>query len=471
MLGWVARQLRSEGYDPCVSPDGSQIAFVAGHYRELWLMGANGEEAHRVLSVDRTTDWLVRPLWSPDGERIAFFHGHETRDSAVSSIECLDVTGGRRTILLTDPRLWQWSWGVWTPDGRIVYVRADSSDLSGSWNLWQVKVDARHGRISGKPRRITNWTDARCLPSSVSADSRRLVYYKAHIQSDVYVARFSERGTISGTPQRLTLNDRDDDIAGWTADGGAILFISDRGGTPRLFRQRINQSTAEQLVAAPGWDLWCWGGRTSPDGAQLFYWKTTREGRTAQGPSELMRVPVTGGPPERVLVSARPAELRCGSRPEDTCVVGEMAGDTLVVSRVGPAGGRGEEVARIRVRAVSEWDWSLSPDGSRIALVEPRQDTIRVLDVRSHEVSTVVLRNANEIWAAGKIVRISWAPSGREFFLTGGGGLFCVDLAGEAREVYRGGDYLFAPVPSPDGRHIAFTQENIELNEWLLERF
>jgi hypothetical protein len=184
-----------------------------------------------------------------------------------------------------------------------------------------------------------------------------------------------------------------------------------------------------------------------------------------------MRVEMTGGPPELVLVSANPVGLRCAMWPESLCVVGEMAGDTMVVSRVGPTEGRGEQVARIRVRDVLEsWGWSLSPDGSRIALVE--QDTIRILDLKSHEVSTVVLRNSDEVRRLGEPNGISWAPSGRGFFLTTFDVLFYVDLAGQTRELHRTFGVLSPPVPSPDGRHIAFQQWNpVEGNVWLLEGF
>jgi hypothetical protein len=275
------------------------------------------------------------------------------------------------------------------------------------------------------------------------------------------------RGAISDSPRRLTLNDRNDWVAGWTADGRGLFFISDREGTPRLFRQRIDQPTAEPLVAAPG----RYGGTTTPDGTWLFYWRVPRDVGATPRTLELMRVPTAGGPAELVLVSATTRGLRCALRPESTCLLGETAGDTIVVSRVGPTGGRGEEVARIRVRDVhADWDWNLPDDGSRIAVVE--RDTIRVLNLTTHEMSTVVLRNANEVRQTGEPVGISWTASGRGFFLTNSTVLFCVDLAGQARELYRTGSILSSPpISSPDGRHIAFNQWTRESNAWLLEHF
>src|SRR5262245_9907777 len=61
-------------FEPTVSPDGSEIAFVS--YRDfktadadLWLMNANGGNQRR-LTDDVTSE--STPAWSPDGTRIAF---------------------------------------------------------------------------------------------------------------------------------------------------------------------------------------------------------------------------------------------------------------------------------------------------------------------------------------------------------------------------------------------------------------
>jgi hypothetical protein len=97
------------------------------------------------------------------------------------------------------------------------------------------------------------------------------------------------------------------------------------------------------------------------------------------------------------------------------------------------------------------------------------QDTIRVLDVRRQKASTVVLRNPEKFRQQGWAYGISWASSGRAFILTTREGLFYVDPAGQARELYA--EALAAPRYSPDGRHIAFTQVNSEQNAWLLEGF
>jgi hypothetical protein len=52
------------GFDPVVSPDGSQIAYLREHgsLNEIWVAAADGNNPRRVAPVS-----LTSPAWSPDG--------------------------------------------------------------------------------------------------------------------------------------------------------------------------------------------------------------------------------------------------------------------------------------------------------------------------------------------------------------------------------------------------------------------
>ncbi len=59
-------------FSPTFSPDGQQIAFVnrvADRPAAVWIMGRNGENAHRLYATPRD---IVGAAWSPDGANIAF---------------------------------------------------------------------------------------------------------------------------------------------------------------------------------------------------------------------------------------------------------------------------------------------------------------------------------------------------------------------------------------------------------------
>src|SRR3954470_14250966 len=69
LLAPVSAQVerRSPVYEPSISPDHSEIAFVSGG--DIWTVPAAGGTA-RLLVSHPATEW--RPLYSPDGKRLAF---------------------------------------------------------------------------------------------------------------------------------------------------------------------------------------------------------------------------------------------------------------------------------------------------------------------------------------------------------------------------------------------------------------
>ena len=78
------------------------------------------------------------------------------------------------------------------------------------------------------------------------------------------------KGPRLGTPRRLTLDDADDLPFDWTPDDKAVLFTSNRtgGGVFNIFRQRIDETSAEMLVFGPEQKTI---SRLNPDGSQILY--------------------------------------------------------------------------------------------------------------------------------------------------------------------------------------------------------
>ena len=69
---------------------------------------------------------------------------------------------------------------------------------------------------------------------------------------------------------------------------------------------------------------------------------------------------------------------------------------------------------------------------------------------------------------------VAWAPDGNGFYLTGESPRFLlllrVEMDGEAHVLreYESG-VLSSPVPSPDGRHLAFGKLTVDSNVWMVE--
>jgi len=58
-MGGPATPLRDDALAGAISPDGGRIAFLSGGDnldREIWIMNASGEDAHKIASVVRQTD-------------------------------------------------------------------------------------------------------------------------------------------------------------------------------------------------------------------------------------------------------------------------------------------------------------------------------------------------------------------------------------------------------------------------------
>lgn len=117
-------------FDVQVSPDGSQIAFVAGRWyvegeyklpaSSIWLVPSAGGAEPRQFTYGSHAD--TSPRWSPDGRNLAFLSDREKAD--ILQIYTMPTAGGEAR------RLTEAKAGVaqfaWSPDGsRIAYLAPD----------------------------------------------------------------------------------------------------------------------------------------------------------------------------------------------------------------------------------------------------------------------------------------------------------------------------------------------------------
>jgi len=136
-------------------------------------------------------------------------------------------------------------------------------------NLWQIGIDGDAGTPIGKSKRITQWAGLSLENLSASADGRRLTLQKSTFQEQVYLGELAAGGTSLNPPRRLTNDEANDMPTAWTPDSRAVLFGSDRNGPWGIFKQEINQDTAEAVVAGSQHNAA--SGRLSADGAWILY--------------------------------------------------------------------------------------------------------------------------------------------------------------------------------------------------------
>ncbi|HMD85193.1 MAG TPA: protein kinase [Terriglobia bacterium] len=477
VMGGPPRKLRDDASPWAVSPDGTQIAFgtghgAHGHYGELWVMGAQGEDPHRLVAASEV-DGVFIAAWSPDGQRIAYGRFRVTSDKDEFSIESRDLRGGPPTVMLPGPRLGKAF--SWLPGGRFVYLMHDAEEVRGGENLWEVQVDTKTGKPVSNPRPITNWAETEIAHFNATLDGKRLAVTKATDQAHVYVGELEGGGRRLKNPRPLTREESWDSLCHWMPDGKAVLFVSNRNGTWGIYKQGLDQTTAQPVVTGPDYKD---EAVVSPDGSWILY-LSTAPGSTATTPVRIMRVPTSGGAPQLVLEGRGIDYLACARSPATLCVFSEESPDRkqLIFSAFDPSQDhRGRELTRISLNPpVIVYGWDLSLDGSHLAWTQWNWQggRIQILPLAGGEVREVNVRG----WQG--LRRLFWAADGRGLFVStdpdAGYTLLYVDLEGRSQVLWQ---QRFPTawvegrgIPSPDGRYLAMVAPSTDNNVWLLENF
>ena len=483
VMGGQPRKLRDDADAWSVAPDGSRIALgtqlaSAGGFHEIWLTDPQGEDPRRFVAgaADEELFWAA---WSPDGTRIAYWKHRRVPDGVECSIESRDLNGGQPSVLLSDPRLCVGNAGfVWSPDGRIIYAMSEPEPNENDSNVWETRIDTRSGKPAGAPTRITDWPGIRVVHISGSADGKRIVVTKRRLQTDVYVGELEANARRLKELRRLTLDESNDHPSAWTPDSNAVLFSSDRDGTLDIFRQAIGQEVAEPVITGPDY---AYGAVVTPDASWMLYLSRATPRFVAAARTRIMRVPTSGGAPQLVLEGRGIARQSCGRFPGTPCIFSQETLDQkqLAFSAFEPLQGKAREVARVNLKRPlmyptdkPTYDWDLSPDGSRLAVVlwNPTEGRIQLIPVAGGKAREVILDG----WVG--ISSVSWAPDGRGLFVCtyrADPTLLYVDLRGSTQVLRTW--WRAVPqrgvVPSPDGRYLAVEGGTGDRSVWMLENF
>jgi DNA-binding winged helix-turn-helix (wHTH) protein/Tol biopolymer transport system component len=463
-----------------ISPDGSQIALVqeSNRLKQLLLLPAGGGQPRRLATIPPGVT-LGSIFWSIDGQRLHFV---TTRWNAQlrgnqGSIRSVNLSTGKTEELLFGPNLS--GDAIRLPDGRLLYGQLLGANPAGSYGgeLREARVDSRTDKAASDSVSFGRWTEP-IVGFSSSADGRRLVFRTVLTQHNVYEGDLQENGKSLSPPRRLTFGKgRDDFPRAWTPDGKAIFFDSNRNGKWEIFRQGSDQLSDEPYLQGANDEF---SPRMSPDGRSLLYLDRPRDWREPQ-PVRLMRVSSVEGFPQFVLQTSGYSEwglrFECARRPRGSCVLAQRDGGEIVFRRFDSEHGFDvdrSEILRVPLGANLQISWALSPDGSHLAwIVSDAPDaTIHVVSLResgSGREGQVVLKDASHLHA------LNWSPEGEGWFVTTRlPASWEILHATEARTdvLWRGqGEYSPEAWPSPDGRHLAFSQEEQDSNVWMMEDF
>jgi serine/threonine protein kinase/Tol biopolymer transport system component len=466
------RKLKDAAYYAVVSPDGARIAYTIKYpATEIWTMGPDGEDPRRIVSADPGTEYVALN-WSPTGQRLLYLLDKGVTDkSRVLKIETCNLDGGERTVVLSDPRLWNisgFSDVTWLADGRVLFSLPEPVPNEKDANIWAIEVDPSTGRALGKPSRVTNWIGFSSNNFSHSADGKRLVFAKMRLHDMVRITEIRPDGGVTDTSRRLNVDNWNSRLGTWTSDSQNLLLTSDLNGKWGIYKQNLHETSPHAFISGSEYYS---GSEISPDGKWLFYTASaSRDYRDYNDSSvRLMRMQIDGGPASVVLAGRH--QVSCSRSPANVCAVSELKGEKLVFSFLDPEKGLGREFARVGVKK-DYYGFRLSPDGKRIALVSYGESQIQIVSTENGSVHTLSPKDWDSLQS------VSWSPDGKRLYLNGttagSWGIFSVDMEGNVKVMIRpkgGQAWVHDPIVSPDGRYLAYDQRDSESNVALLENF
>ena len=475
IFGGTPRKIVDAGSSARVSPDGSHIVFLTGmwDHEEIWQIEADGGNARRLLNG--VNDDFGAVAWAPDGKRFAYVRmiNLPGSDAPKKQVEVYDLASGRSDVIFSEPRLSNEV--AWMTAGRLIYSLQEVPPNQDDFNLWWVQLDARSGRPSGPPIRITN--DRAFITSiNVTSEGKRIALVRSARQADVYLAEVEAQGKRLSTPRRFTLDERQDFPAAWTGDSKAVLFVSDRDGPLHIFKQDIDQTQPELLVGGKQDE---WLPRLTPDGSSMLYLISGTRAEPSDN-DRLMRIPVSGGPSQLVLQGPGIVNYQCAKQPSSVCLYGQVDSEYYRFFTFDPSVGKGAELSAARIRKENGPNtWNLSPDGKYLVTL-PTQDPYKESELRILRLEDNVTRyvpvpevklimgldwaaDSKSVWVGGYMGRGSWGTRS---------GLVNVDLTGKVRTLLEGRNpEVMGGTPSPDGRRLALGENTVSSNVWLLEDF
>ena len=487
--GAAPRRLRDNAHMPIISPSGKLIFFTANARpldvglvgagtREVWIMNYDGRQAHKLFEVDGDAT-VSDPQWFAGEHRLGYM---SNRISGIS-FKTRDLRDGSSTTPLTFPNnpvthKTDIDGVLLLPDGHVIYSEWEGSANDYECNLWKARIDPDTGQLIEKPTRLTNWAGSCINLQNSPPDGTRVVFLKWARESSIYVADLRQKGPSITSPRPITPGEMYAPSA-WTADSKDVIFVQKHNRQWGIFRHAINNGAARPIVASfPGYPLNIGEKgrertypRISPDGNLVLY-NVVDRGGPAETQNHIMRVPANGGAPSLVMAGRFEGPPDCARLPHTLCVIAERSGDSmqLVFSSFDPIGGRRYEITRRSVNPTRDYKWSLSPDGTSIAMIDNSIPEIQVLRLDSKTTQVLHFKE----W--DKLDSIYWAPDGQGLYVSSleadGSVLLYADLHGNVHKIWKelGGLGTYG-IPSPDGRHIAMYSWTLNSNLWMMENF
>lgn len=393
--------------EPAISPDRSEIAFVAGG--DLWTAPASGGVARLLVSSDATSS---RPMYSPDGKQLAF----ESTRAGHADLSVLDFADTTIRRITHDDGFANLD--GWSRDGSTLYFDSVSHQIGYATAI--MRVPARGGTPTMLFReRFVASSQAAPQPGSEAVafvdggfpqwwrrghshiDESALALYRPGPDGTPHLERASEGNAVEHWPM-------------WSADGRTLYYVSDRSGAPNLFA-RAPGANARQL--------------THFTNGRLVFPTISNDGKTIVFERDfgVWRYDIDGGEARELAFDLHGAPTQSTTQ------------HLALTSGFG-------EIA-------------LSPDGKKIA-VTARGQIFAASAKDGGDAIRLTKTTANERG-------IVWAPDSRRIAYVsdrdGDDAIFIDDLASNVETRVTPAERDYAPAFSPDGKSLAYVHAHSEL--------
>lgn len=469
VVGDAPALLRQDAALAVPSPDGTLVAFTSGSGSEVWVAGPAGEGARRLIAglpnavfsallwtrnsltilLQEKTYVAQRSLFPPGSQEDV--HGFK------ATYLGLNAATGQKTTSLAGMRFED---ACLLKEDRLFFSRTEpTSTYNGATTLWTVPVDPATGAFRAEPEKLKELSDFRVTALTIAQNGEiGAIFSQGWPQ--VYEGDLHRSPFMIDNVKRLSF---DAGIAyphSWSADSKSVFYESDHYGRYQIYKQQIDRHDPEAVAITTEIQS---RPRLSPDHRWLLFLSAPEK----RAPASLYRVSTEGGGPVRVNIAGPVNDYRCPLAGK-VCVMLTMDEQhQAVFTAFDPVEGKGAELFRAPPGLSRITDWDLSPEGSTLAIIPANSPRRQIQTVRfaSKQIQQLPVDMVTPI------LTLNWAADGNGWFVSTssspGTELLYVDTRGRSTPLRRMIGTTWA-IPSPDGRKLAFVDENMDSNVWLL---
>jgi serine/threonine protein kinase len=454
------------------SADGREIAYVR---RDSLL--ARTLRSGEIRLLTRASD-LHSCRWSPDGAWLACVSGNSFYitvgavfgvgpmfgNLAPSRIVLLPAAGGPAVVVTDSASLNQSP--VWSRDGSILFYVSNRQGPRDIYALDLHGLGARAGAPTGRePIRVTTGLGAESI--DLSTDGARLVYAAYSSTANVWAmpipapSRATPVSATSVTATPVTSGNQTVEGVRVSPDGRWLVYDSGLGGNSDIYRVRVTGGEPERLIYGPG-DAF--RGSLSPNGHELAYHSFQT------GSRNLFLMTLDDSSVRQLTRSTSQLAMANWSPDGAALAFFDMIGDRVMVMR---RDARGRWSAP-RFAGAHGWRAEWSPDGRTIAFVSPTDGRIGLVPADSGAPRDLYVPSRGDPLAE----LATFAASGRELYFKshdslGRASFWSISATGgRPRLLVRFDDPIWSSNRfdfATDGRRFYFTVEDRQSDLWVAE--